>query len=240
LPSTAVSGSADITVGGITLFLTMSTSNNISENAAKTLFSIPYTLEALDSAGSPVLGASISVTVQALTYSKGQYVLSNGGTTWSQTVATSCPNEDDTNSNPKSLLNFNGVLDPGEDGCTAAHKDNDTGVLVVDPPNTCNASGNGNGRLDPGGAAIVDPNSVVSAADGSANFNVVYPENEAGWVYVQLTATATVAGTSNTAITTFTLPILASYLTASATLPVIPPPGQTSPYGKAGVCTDPD
>jgi hypothetical protein len=215
----------------------MGTGNQISENANKTLFSIPYTLEALDSAGNPVSGASITLTVQALNYAKGLYTKGMAG--WTQNITTfpPCPNEDNTNSNPLSVLNFNGVLDPGEDGCTDAGTDKDHPLVpVVDPPNTCNAFGNGNGRLDPGGTAITDPGTVTTIADGSANFNVIYPEDEAGWVSVRLTATATVAGTSNTAISEFTLPILASYLTTVTSSP----PGQFSPYGTASDCTSPN
>ena len=240
---TGIVGTTNITVGGITVFLSMGTGNQISENADKTQFLIPYTIEALDAAGNPVSGVSITLKVYALAYGKGYYY--PGTTEWTQTNATAglpdnaplfCPNEDDTSA--YAPARFNGVLDPGEDGCKlvgGVQVDNDTGLPVVSPY-SCNAYGNGNGRLDPGGTAVAVPGTLVSAADGSGNFNVVYPEDQALWVTVQLVATASVQGTSNTAISTFELPILASYLTTLTSSP----PGQISPYGQAGVCTDPN
>jgi hypothetical protein len=238
----AITGSTNITVGGNTVFLSMGTGNTISENADKTQFLIPYTIEALDAAGSPVSGVSITLKVYPLYYGKGEYTVPKGATEWTQGNAANvagdgavlfCPNEDDTSA--YGPANFNGVLDPGEDGCTAGGLDLDTGVSVVSPY-SCNAFGNGNGRLDPGGTAIAVPGTLVSASDGSGNFNIVYPEDQADWVTVQLEATATVAGSSNTAVVTFTLPILASYLTTLTSSP----PGVVSPYGVAGVCTDPN
>jgi adhesin/invasin len=236
--SPAITGSTTVTVGGFSVFLSMGTGNQISENADKTQFLIPYTIEALDASGSPVSGVSITLTVQALYYGKGAYTA--GSTTWIQGNAHTagnavlfCPNEDNTSAYDPAK--FNGVLDPGEDGCTAGNLDRDTGLPVASPY-SCNAYGNGNGRLDPGGTAIAVPGTLVSASDGSANFNIVYPEDQANWVTVELKATATVAGTSNTTVATFTLPILASYLTTLTSSP----PGAISPYGQAGVCTNPD
>jgi hypothetical protein len=234
---TAISGSTNLTVGGLAVFLSMGTGNQIMESTDKTQFLIPYTIEALDAAGSPVSGVSITLKVYPLFYGKGQYSL---GTTWTQGNAHTpgnavlfCPNEDNTSA--YGPANFNGVLDPGEDGCNPNGTDIDTGLPVVSPY-SCNAFGNGNGRLDPGGTAIAVPGTLVSLSDGSGRFNVVYPEDQALWVTVQLVATATVQGTSNTATATFTLPILASYLTTTTS----DPPGRFSPYGVAGICTDPN
>jgi Bacterial Ig-like domain (group 1) len=223
---TAIAQTAKLTVGGQTVFLSLGTGSVINENSIKTQFLVPYTVEALDAGGNPVANVPITLTVHPLTYYKGGYYKT--ATAWVQsntpasppgTSPTACPNED---------VNFNGVLDPGEDGCA-------TGVTVP-APYSCNAFGNLNSKLDPGGTAVASPGTLTTAADGSASFNVIYPEDQALWVAVQLIATATVQGTETTASTTFTLPILATYISNVSS----DPPGKTSPFGSATSCTNPN
>jgi hypothetical protein len=220
---TTIVQTANLTVGGQTVFLSLGTGNKISENANQTQFLVPYTVEAVDAAGNPVANVAITLTVHPLHYFKGGYY--KGLTAWTQTNTpatppgsspTSCPNED---------ANFNGVLDPGEDGCA----DNQT----VAAPYFCNPFGNMNGKLDPGGTAVASPATQTTDSTGAINFNVIYPEDQAQWVQVQLIATATVQGTETTASTTFVLPILATYLTTLSS----DPPGFISPYGTATSCT---
>jgi hypothetical protein len=237
---TSPTATANLTVGGLTVFLSLGTGNKIRENATFTQFIIDYTVQALDAGGNPVANVPITLTIHPLHYYKGGYVVS--GTSWVQTgtptsgavvATTACPNEDNTS--PVASALFNGVLDPGEDGCDGGGHDNDTGVLVA-APYACNSFGNGNHKLDPGGTAIATPSSVTTSAQGSANFTIVYPEDQALWVEVELIATATVSGTETTATSTFVLPILATYLTTTSSSP----PGDPSPYGIATSCTNPN
>jgi hypothetical protein len=129
------------------------------------------------------------------------------GTPWTKVSGniTVCPNEDSDD---------DGILDPIEDA---------------------GASGNGNGKLDPGGVASTSLGTVVTSSGGSATINVTYPEDHATWVRVTLTAKAVVQGSESTATSSFWLPILASYLTDAN----IRPPGEVSPYGDRLGCTDP-
>jgi Bacterial Ig-like domain (group 1) len=111
-----------------------------------------------------------------------------------------CLNED---------VNFNGILDPGEDY-------------------------NGNHKLDPGNVAGVNNTGTTDPTTGIATANVTYVKGFASWSAVNLTATITVTGTEFIQSIQFILPISASDL-ASITPP---PPGQVSPFGQ-GVCTSP-
>ena len=99
------------------------------------------------------------------------------------------------------ILNQNGILDAGEDI-------------------------NSNGVLDPGNVAAV-PSTVTTGADGTYEFDILYPREYANWVYVELTASAGSAGTEGTHTVTFWLPIAAEDVND----PTAPPPGLVSPFG---------
>lgn len=106
-------------------------------------------------------------------------------------------------------VNKNGILDAGEDTNT-------------------------NGVLTPGAPASLDASPVVTGASGFVNFNLIYPKNFAFWVTYQITATATVAGTESSYTFTYDLPGVSSDYTDSS----VSPPGQTSPFGSATLCTN--
>jgi hypothetical protein len=94
---------------------------------------------------------------------------------------------------------------------------------------------NGNGRLDPGIPVTVTP-SATTDATGRAIVTLTYPRDRAKWLDVELTIRGQVAGTETRYVGLVRLPGLgADYVSAS-----ISPPGQTSPYGKAATCLDPN
>jgi hypothetical protein len=237
-----ITTTADLTVGGLAVGLSLGTGNQITELPAGcasgstnlcTEFELSYSVIATDTAGNPVPNVAVTLTIHALDYYKGKYVYSSGTTPpWSYEPSAACINEDDSQSGQASYANFNGVLDDGEDGCTNGVTP--TGHTVT-APLVCNPTGNQNGKLDPGATAVASPGSVTTGSDGTATFNVIYPEDIADWVKVQLIASTTVSGTETSSDATFLLPILASYLTGTAS-----PPGQPSPYGVATSCTDPN
>jgi hypothetical protein len=222
--SVTVTQSAQLTVGGQSVFLSLGTGATISENDNLTQFIMPFTVQAIDSSGNAVNNAVITLAVHPLLYGKGTYFA--GTTGWIQTGITTprpsaitvCPNED---------LNQNGILDPGEDGTPLTAADITAGW-------TFNPSGNQNNKLDPGGVAATSAGTVTTANGGVAEFNVTYPEDHAQWVQVQLVATTNVNGTQSSTSTKFWLPILAKYVTTLTASP----PGFVSPYGTASVCTD--
>ena len=209
---TAINATTNLTVGGQTVFLSLGTGNHINENASKTQFIVPYSVQAVDSAGHAIANVPVTLTIHSVLYGKGLWLVS--GTRWVQTGTpnaitpiTVCPNED---------ANLNGVLDV---------------ALFEDK----GAYGNNNGVLDPGDIAATSPGSVTTDSNGSADFNVIYPEDHADWVESKLTATATVQGTESSASATFWLPNLGSYVSDIQNAL----PGEFSPYGQATSCTNP-
>ncbi|MBQ0831198.1 Ig-like domain-containing protein [Marinobacter sp.] len=97
----------------------------------------------------------------------------------------------------------------------------------IDPTETCQTNhadaNNGTEIANPASA----PNSVVTDAVGSIEFNIRYPKGECSWVKVRLTATSNVEGFSSSNTREFTLPCLADDLSDEG---VSPPGGNGSPY----------
>ena len=232
---TTISNTVDLTVGGQTLFLSLGTGNSINVPNS-TQFSMPFTAQALDAAGNPVAGVTITFTVHSFPYAdiptgqanadgsvvsgyaaygKGTWTTSpdpscNGiiGTAYCQVVTATCFNED---------VSGSGVFSASEDI-------------------------NGNGRLDPGDVASVSVSpggggSGVTDNTGSVSLAVLYPQDHSAWVHVQLTASSTVSGTQATTNSVFWLPVLAADINTTTNGS---PPGSISPYGYAAVCTNPN
>src|SRR5262249_4080526 len=103
-------------------------------------------------------------------------------------------------------INFNAILDPGEDF-------------------------NGNGRLEPGGVATVNPTATTDSS-GIAFAVITYPKSYAFWVEVTLEARTGVTSNDPPTTQTFFLEGLASDYAD----PNVSPPGQTSPFGISGNC----
>jgi hypothetical protein len=196
---TAVTGSTTLTVGGQTVFLSLGTGNTINKpNAAQ--YDIDYAIQAIDSAGNGLDGKQIALTVESLKYVKGSRAWN--GAVWATPTTPLCNSED---------VNFNGILDTGEDF-------------------------NGNLKLDPGNVASVSPANINTSGGGSALVKVIYPKDHAYWVQVRLTATTTVAGTQSSTSADFWLPGAADDFNTQN----IAPPGPDSPYGVGVTCADPN
>ncbi|MBU6259579.1 MAG: Ig-like domain-containing protein [Burkholderiales bacterium] len=86
---------------------------------------------------------------------------------------------------------------------------------------------NGNGKLDPGNVIAVAPATIATSTAGLATITLTYAKSYAMWVGMNLTASATVAGTESSNTTQFTVPGLASDYTNQQ----VSPPGAVSPYG---------
>jgi hypothetical protein len=213
---TSVTNTADLTVAGETVFLSLGTGNTIDIlNEAQ--YGVTYAVQAIDAAGNAVPNITIDLKVTSVSYFKGFWC--QGGTprctastpVWQFISSTpaACPTED---------LLGNGIYEVSEDY-------------------------NHNGKLDPGNVAAASPGSVVTSATatgtlpaGSATFQVVYPKDHAAWVTVALTATATVSGTQSTTSTQFQLEGAAADYSSATTAP----PGEVSPYGVASTCSNPN
>jgi adhesin/invasin len=221
--NTSITAQTTLTVGGQAVFLSLGTGNLITQYSP-TQFLMPFTVQAVDASGNPVPNLAITFSIRSLGYGKGVWT---PGTPWVQVISTlnsdpdvftlsgisGCQSED---------ANGNGVLDAGEDY-------------------------NGNGVLDPGSVAntaqlqgtfggVTLNQSSTTGTDGTAGVSILYPQDHAAWVAVELTASATVQGTQSSTSTKFWLPMLAADISTAT----IAPPGQISPYGVKNTCINPN
>jgi hypothetical protein len=227
----SLTASTPITVGGQSVSLTLAESAVLSENEPDdTLFSLPYTVTALDSSGRGVSNATISLTVHSYpfalvpaaqlnisgtgstsytyaAYAKGSWVNTGctDGNKWCRQIAATCYNED---------VDGSAILQSSAEDV------------------------NGNHQLDPSDVATVQftGQNLVTDSSGHATFNLVYPEQDAGWVQVYITATTTVSGTESTTSTAIFLPQADKYIGPTTTLHPSP---IDSPFGVAPACTNP-
>jgi hypothetical protein len=114
-------------------------------------------------------------------------------------------------------------------GCADEDVDRDG---ILDPTEDFNTSG----RIEAGNIVSVSPANAVTNADGFVLAQVYYPQEYAYYVDVSLAASATVTGTEYSRTSNFKL------AGSSADFSDITkaPPGITSPFGTAGVCTNPN
>ncbi|TWO70456.1 hypothetical protein FN976_15880 [Caenimonas sedimenti] len=188
---TSVSGRANVTVNAQALFISIATSNtitNLNEQTYEKAFSVYVT----DANGTPASSRIVNLEVLPLYYMTGSYdvdiVIDVGGFPrptgpWRKTETGRCINED---------LDRDGVLDVGEDE-------------------------NGNGRLDPGLPVVVTPASVTTDANGFATFKLQYGENYSTWVNTMITARAFVGGTESVKRQEYLLGASLADMTSAAT-----------------------
>jgi len=205
------------------LNVTVGTTSLIRAINGETQYSLPFVVQVADGSGSPLEGASVELSVRPLNYGKGFFriVDANGllleehlalnpgqnfsGDRWALRSMnhTVCGAED---------INGNRLLDAGEDI-------------------------NGNGSLDPQDPAVVASDSVNSPtlengsittdATGSGFFAVIYPQSNALWAEIEITARAKGLGAEAEAKFRTSLSVLAAELDdVNTSLP-----NQTSPYG---------
>ena len=210
---TTLTDSVTLTVGDKSLFITLGTGNQIEEPDT-TRYAKPYSVLVTDAAGGPVSGAEVTFNIVPLSYRKGYYTFVDP--VWvvvpTLTVPPSpydpCRNEDFF-FGPGDPRSGNGILDTGEDQ-------------------------NGNDRLDPGNVVTLSNGKVTTDSSGFAFFDVVYAQQFANWVAVELTAQAKVAGSEALEVAEFTLPINAEDVSDEK----VSPPGNPSPFGVSNTCSD--
>lgn len=180
-------------------------------------YSLPFVVQVTRADEHPAAGAAVEITIKPVRYFKGSFdpADSDGDLVddaWLLGYTAACDAED---------ANNDGVLNAGEDI-------------------------NGNGRLEPTYPGTVDSHPeltptvtpgtgrIVTNEDGFGYFVVTYPQSEAVWTRIEITATAQVTGTEENEVYTITLPLVGDDLV----YPISPPGGATSRYGSSAVCTD--
>jgi Bacterial Ig-like domain (group 1) len=223
IPGTSVTGSTSLTVGGATVSLALGTGNQITALPNTTQYELPYTVQAVDSAGNPVSGVKVNFTVDSLGYIKGcrlwnsvtscvPFVSTASGTGAWVAVST-------TTSGDPEAFNLDGIT-----GCLTEDANND-GIEDNNYNNDINI-------IFPGEVVSTDVTSATTDTSGTASVNLIYPKDHASYVAVQLTATATVQGTQSSTSVKFWLPVLAGDVQSTSSAP----PGPYSPYGTASTC----
>lgn len=194
----AVFGDAALTVNQSALFIALGT-GNVIENIDPQTYKKDWVVYVTDANGIAVPNIDLTIKILPLSYGKGELKFANGA--WGHVIGSSvfCANED---------LNYNGVLDAGEDT-------------------------DGSGTLEPGNVISVTPGVVRTGADGRATVSVIYAESYAKWVTVRLRAEAVVSGTESSKEAVFVVPGESGDFTNAN----VGPAGQSSPFGVNGCGT---
>ena len=193
----AVTGTATLTVNQSALFIALGTGNVITNIDPQT-YQKDWVVYVTDANGVAVPNITLTLKVLPLHYGKGTLAFSSGAWRYSADVVF-CKNED---------INYNGVLDAGEDA-------------------------NGSLTLEPGNVISVSPGIVKTDTTGRATLSLIYAESYAPWVEVKLRAETVVSGTESSKESIFIVTGLASDFNQQS----IPPAGQVSPFGVNGCAT---
>jgi len=217
--NTSITSSVNLTVNKRELNVTIGTTDSLREQANETQYSKPFVIQVADGSGQPVKNATVHVSYLPLTYTKGNFYLFDKDdpedgeydvwTNYGRTIE--CVAED---------LNGNGQLDSGEDG-------------------------NGNGVLDPQNPAVLAADSVqptlqsgsiTTDENGFGYFAVVYPQSNATWSKLMITASATAQNVEAKASFISSLPMALDELED----PKTSIPNTLSPYGTILDCANPN
>jgi len=219
---TTISDRMNLTVAKRQVNVTIGTSNKLGTEAEETQYSLPFSVQVGDGAGSPLEGATVELSIRPISYLKGTMELVNlqglpidptdpnwTPDHWAQ-FALTCLSEDD---------NGNRVLDLGEDVNNNGSLDPQDPALLapISPPD---------------GLATLAGGSLSTDEKGSGYFEVLYPASSALWAWVEITARANNLGAEAEDSFITYLPLPADRLDDEKTLP----PNVRSPYGQAFDC----
>lgn len=206
--STAVLGEATLTVNQSSLFIALGTGNTITNIDPET-YQKDWVVYVTDSNGIAVPNVSLTIKILPVQYGKGRLAFDGSFWDYNRAVTVFCANED---------VNYNGVLDAGEDF-------------------------NGSGTLEPGNVISVTARGVASGSTGivktdgtgRATVSLIYAESYAPWVRVRLRAEALVSGTESSKEAVFTVIGLSTDFNTED----VAPAGLVSPFGE-GSCSVPN
>ncbi len=209
-----ISGSASLTVSGQSVAVAIGSDNKVYLLDAKLSYEQRFIVTVADTAGNPIANQSVSVSRRQPYYGKGDWVLDSATKVWvlPPTHFLSCASEDVNGDGKFDTFDFNGngTIEP------------DTATIV--------RPGDGYGAGSGGSSAV-----VTTDAAGSAIVYVDYPKDHAGWVEIELTATAVVQGVNNAATRSFWLGVPYDDTKLEAA-----PPFVVSPFGRVLSCSSPD
>ncbi len=208
----ALNDTVAITVGQSELFVVLGTGDKIITLTDNIRYQKKYVVLVTDSGGNPAQNAVITASLTPLSYDKGQRISPLDPLTGDPTGPyIAIPSATCVNEDMLvPATALNGVLDPGEDL-------------------------NGNGTLEPRNVASVTATATTDAT-GFATVDVTYAKDFGDWTHVRLRASATVSGSEGSDSVDFNLPVAAADVETVG----VAHPGDVSPFGLIGDCTNPN
>jgi hypothetical protein len=209
----SVLDTVELTVADRELFITLGTGNSLEE-LDDTVYIKEYSVFVTDVDSNPVANVDLTISLIPQRYYKGYWARQYDGDQFQRwvrnaiagdiatiTPVVSCENED---------INFNGILDAGEDT-------NDDGMLT--PGNVVSALG-----------------SITTDDNGRAIVQIRYGQSYGRWVDINLIASAKVTGSESFNQAIFTLPVSVSDITDEDTSPPTQGVDLAGPFGGAQNC----
>ena len=223
--NTGITSSVRLTVNKRELNVTLGSTNNLRSLANDTQYSQPFVVQVADGSGQAVKNATITLSYHVTWYKKGTLTrIDTDGDgepdVWGQPLASEvtgglaekCEAED---------TNKNGSLDIGED----INSNN-----ILDPQNPAVLT------AEEGIEPTLQSGSIISDKNGFGYFSLVYPQSNAWWSVVEITASATAQNVEAESTFTSYLAIMADQVKDIETSP----PNVRSPYGIELDCTNPN
>lgn len=228
--NTSIADSVVLTAVERVLNVTIGSTDLIRSINGETQYSLPFVVQVADGSGAPLESAAVEMSIRPISYGKGffravnaqgllpeELVIADPGATftadhWSLHATTyiECIAED---------FNGNRFLDTGEDV-------NNNGTLDPQDPSVVAADSENVPTLENG--------EITTDATGSGFFAIIYPQSNALWATVEITARARALGAEAEASFITGLPVLAEELDDVKTSL----PNQISPYGTDLNCTN--
>jgi hypothetical protein len=207
-----------LTVADRELFITLGAGNELAEPNV-TDYLLEYSIFVSDIDSAAITNVELTVSAIPNNYYKGLWlpfyngnefdrwiVVGLGSTTKpdirSELPPTKCPNED---------INFNGILDAGEDT-------------------------NGDGRLTPGNVVVVSGDQTTDE-NGQSTIKINYPQSYGNWVDIRLVVSAKVTGSESSTQAIFTLPVIESDIDTDRRTPPLQGVGTSGPFGFSPDCS---
>lgn len=209
-----VTGTASLTVNQSALFIALGTGNVISNIDPQT-YKKDWTVYVTDANGVAVPNITLTIKVLPTLYRKGRLVFGTASWGYAADVVT-CANED---------VNYNGVLDAGEDS---------NGSLVLEPGNVISVTTSNSTTTGSTGVLTTD-------ATGRGTISLIYAESYAPWVQVKLRAEAIVSGTESFKEAVFFVNGSSEDFSSATNAPagVVSPFG-SGPLGGSPSCSEPN
>ncbi len=228
--NTSIADSVVLTAVERVLNVTIGSTDLIRSISGQTQYSLPFVVQVADGSGSPLESATVEMSMRPINYAKGYYRAVNAQGLLPEELAEVDPaanfTPDQWALHPTTYIeciaeDFNGnrFLDAGEDV-------NNNGTLDPQDPSVVAA--------DSENAPTLENGEITTDATGSGFFAIIYPQSNALWATVEITARAQALGAEAEASFITGLPVLAEEIQDVNTSM----PNQISPYGTDLDCTN--